>query len=140
MAEPSVLQIEEILYPTLEVRSQGNHNVQGERAGTLLKFGRQVRKLDNQPGKYALVVSVGSDDENSRNPPYKFLIEGYAIVTIGGTALEGEAADQFILTNGLPMMMGAIRDRLADMTARAPWGRFLINAIPLPEAISIASV
>lgn len=137
MAEPSVLMIEEIFYPTQEVRSKNEHSPQGERAGTLLKFGRQVQKLDNQPGKYALAVSVGSDDENSRNPPYHFIIEAYAIVTIGGTALEGEAAEKFITANGLPLLMGAIRERLADITARAPWGRFLINSLPLQEPVTL---
>ncbi|MGC4029310.1 MAG: hypothetical protein QM696_10590 [Steroidobacteraceae bacterium] len=137
MSEPSTLLIEEIFYPTQEVRSLNNHSAQGERAGTLLKFGRQVQKLENQPGKYALAVSVGSDDEKSRNPPYHFVIEVYAIVTIGGTPLEGEAAEKFILTNGLPLLMGAIRERLADITARAPWGRFLINALPLQESVQL---
>ncbi len=140
MSEPSTLLIEEIFYPTQEVRSQNNHAVQGERAGTLLKFGRQVQKLENQPGKYALAVSVGSDDEKSRNPPYHFVIEAYAIVTIGGTPLEGEAAEKFILTNGLPLLMGAIRERLADITARAPWGRFLVNALPLQETVQITTM
>lgn len=140
MAEPSLLQIEDVMYPTLEVRTNNQHSPEGERAGTLLKFGREVRKLDNRPGKYALMVSVSSDNEQSRNPPYRFAVDAYAVVSIGGEALEGEAAEKFILTNGLPIMMGAVRERLAEATARAPWGRFLINAIPLPESLQIGTV
>jgi hypothetical protein len=140
MAEPSILLIEELLYPVMEVRTQSNHNAQGDRAGTQLKFGRHLQPATNQPGKYALAVSIGSDDETSRNPPYKFLIEAYAIVSISGTPLEGEAAEKFILQNGLPMLVGAMRDRLAELTARSPWGRFLINALPLPEPNMIVAV
>ena len=140
MAEASVLQIEELLYPVTEVRTQGGHDLQGERAGTLLKFGQQIQALDNRPGKYAFVVSIGSDDDNSKNPPYRFLIEVYAVVSIGGAPLEGDAAIQFIQRNGLHIIVGAIRERLAETTARAPWGRFLINAMPLPEAQSILAI
>lgn len=140
MAQPSLLQIEDVMYPTLEVRTNNEHTPQGERAGTLLKFGREVRKLDNRPGKYALMVSVSSDNEQSRNPPYRFAVDVYAVVSIGGEPLEGEAAEKFIADNGLPLLMGAVRERLAEATARAPWGRFLINAVPLPEPIQIGTV
>jgi hypothetical protein len=136
----SLLQIDEVMYPTLEVRSNAGHSQQGDHAGTMLKFGQQVQKLDNRPGKYALVVSVSSDEETSRNAPYRFVVEAYAVVGISGAALEGDAAVAFILTNGLPVVMGAIRERLADATARAPWGRFMINAVPLPQPAQINSI
>lgn len=137
MAEPSQLLIEEIFFPVQEVRSLNDHSPQGERAGTQLKFGRQVQALDKQPGKYALALSVASDDEASRNPPYRFIIEANAIVTIGGTPLEGEAAAKFIMDNGIHILMGMVRERLADITARSPWGRFLISTLPLQEAQTI---
>jgi hypothetical protein len=140
MAEPSQLFIEEILYPTLDVRSNNGHNQQGDRAGTALTFGQQVMKVEGQPGKYGLAVSVSSDNAKSVNAPYNFVIEAYAICTIGGTALEGEAADKFIMQNGLHIVMGAIREHLASMTARAPWGRFMINAIPLQEPMQITTI
>lgn len=140
MAEPSQLMIEEIFFPVQEVRSLNEHSAQGERAGTQLKFGRQVQKLEKQPGKYALALSVASDDEASRNPPYRFLIEINAIVTIGGTPLEGEAAEKFIVDTGIPILMGSVRERLADITARAPWGRFLINALPLQDSQTISAM
>jgi hypothetical protein len=140
LADTPTLQIEELLYPTLEVRTNGNHDPKGERAGTMLKFGHQVQKADNQPGKFGLVVTVGSDEERSRNAPYRFNVEAYAIVILGGAPLEGEAANAFILANGLPMVMGGIREHLASATARAPWGRFLINAVPLPQPAQIGAV
>ena len=140
MAEASILLMEELLYPTLEVRTNPKHDVQGTRSGTLLKFGQQVQPIENQPGKYGLVVSVATDDEKSQNPPYKFIVEAYAIVTVGGEKLEGDALAKFITENGLPIVMGAIREHLAHATARAPWGRFLINAVPLPNAVSILTV
>jgi hypothetical protein len=137
MADPTYLSIDEIFFPVLEMRMLTSHTANGTRSGTLLKLGRQVTKLENQPGKWALAMSVGSDDEKSTNPPYKFLIEAHAIVSFTGTPLEGQAAERFIEMQGAPLLMGAIRERLAEMTARSPWGRFMINGIPLTEPATV---
>jgi len=34
--------------------------------------------------------------------------------------------------------MGAIRERIAHLTSRAPWGRFLVNSIPLTPTATIS--
>lgn len=140
MADPTFLNIDEIFFPVLEVRMLSNHNSSGTRSGTLLKFGRQVQKLDNQPGKWALAMSVATDDEKSTNPPYKFLIEAHAIISFTGTPLEGDEALRFIETQGAPMLMGSIRERLAEMTSRNPWGRFMINGVPLSEPVQVSQL
>ena len=138
MADVSLLQIEEILYPTLEVRTNGSYNPQGEQGGTLVKFGRKVEKVQGRPGKYGLIVSMASDNEKSRNATYSFVIDAYALVSLGGAPIEGEEATMtFLMQNGMPLVMGALRERLADVTARMPYGRFLINAVPLPQALQI---
>jgi hypothetical protein len=116
------------------------HNAQAQRNGTQLKLGRQVTKLDNQPGKWALAMSVASDDEKSVNPPYRFLVEAHAIVSFNGTPLEGEAAQRFIEAQGAPLLMGAIRERLAELTSRNPWGRFMISGIPLSEPTQVSQL
>jgi hypothetical protein len=140
MADPTYLNIDEIFFPVLEVRMLANHVASGIRSGTQLKLGRQVKKLDNQPGKWALAMSVASDDEKSTNPPYKFLIEAHAIVNFAGTVLEGEAAERFIESQGAPLLLGAIRERLAELTSRSPWGRFMINGIPLSEPVQVSQL
>jgi hypothetical protein len=139
MAEASLLNIEELFFPILELRTLTTHDARGDRTGTMLQFGRRVTKLDNQPGKYGFGMSIATDDTNSKNPPYKFVVEAYAIVSITGTPLEGEAAEKFIELHGAPLMMGAMRERLAELTARAPWGRFLVKPIPLqdPQQINL---
>lgn len=140
MENVSMIQIDDLLYPTLEVRTVSGHDPRGDRAGTVLKFGRKVQKFEGQPGKYELMVTVSSDDEKSKNTPYAFKIDAYALVSIGGAALEGDAASAFIFANGMPIVMGAIRERLAEATARMPWGRFLINAVPMTEPLQIRAL
>lgn len=131
------LQLEELLFPLQEVRSNQSHDPQGDRAGTQLEFGQQLQKMEDQPGRYVLMVSVKTNNETSKNPPYQFSIEAYAVLNVKGAA--DQAAEQAMITaNGFPMIMGAIRERLAQLTARAPWGRFLVNSIPLSPTAQIS--
>jgi hypothetical protein len=136
----ALLQLEELLFPVMEMRTNAKHEVQGERAGTVLQYGQELQKIDGQPGKYGLMVSVRSDNEKSKNPPYTFSVEAHAIVSVVNGTPDSDDELTFIRTNGLPIIMGAIRERLADMTARAPWGRFLINAVPVQEPMQIRSI
>jgi hypothetical protein len=136
----ALLQLEEMLFPVMEMHTNAKHDLQGERAGTLLQYGQELQRIDGQPGKYGLMISVRSDNEKSKNPPYSFAIEAHAILSVvnGSPGTEDELA--FVRNSGLPLVMGAIRERLADMTARAPWGRFLINAVPVQEPLQIRSI
>ena len=131
------LQLEELLFPLQEVRSNQGHSPAGDRAGTQLEFGQQLQKMEDQPGRYVLMVSENTNNETSKNPPYQFAIEAYAVLNVTGAA--DQAAEQALITaNGFPMIMGAIRERLAQMTSRAPWGRFLVNSIPLSPTTQIS--
>jgi hypothetical protein len=131
------LQLEELLFPLQEVRSNQSHDPAGDRAGTQLEFGQQLQKMEDQPGRYILMVSVKTNNETSKNPPYQFAIEAYAVLNVTGAA--DQAAEQAVITsNGFPMIMGAIRERIAHLTSRSPWGRFLVNAIPLTPTATIS--
>jgi hypothetical protein len=131
------LQLEELLFPLQEVRSNQSHDPAGDRAGTQLEFGQQLQKMEDQPGRYVLMVSVKTNNETSKNPPYQFAIEAYAVLNVTGAA--DAAAEQAVITaNGFPMIMGAIRERIANLTSRAPWGRFLVNSIPLTPTATIS--
>lgn len=137
MDNPATLQLEELLFPLQEVRSNQTHDPNGDRAGTQLEFGQQLQKLDGAPGRYALMVSVQTNNATSKNPPYTFKIEAYAILVVAGAA--DEAAEQKMVTsNGFPIVMGAIRERIAHLTGRSPWGRFLVNTIPLQPVAEIS--
>jgi hypothetical protein len=137
MGDPSALQLEELFFPMQDVRANPEHNQQGERAGTRLHVAHQLAPIDGKPGRYALNITVRSDNVNSRNAPYDFAIEGYAVISMlasGDKATEPAA----VLAAGLPAVTGAIRERLAELTARAPWGRFLLNFDEVSPALPAA--
>jgi hypothetical protein len=140
MATAPQLLLEELLFPVLELRTNPAHNQQGDRAGTQLQYGQQVQRLEGEGNRYGLMVSVRSDPETSKNPPYNFTVEAYAIFAASGVEPNTEASSDLVLKNGLPIVMGAIRERLAELSARAPWGRFLINTVGLPEPTSISYI
>jgi hypothetical protein len=50
------LQLEDLLFPLQEVRTNQGHDVNGDRAGTQLQYGQQVQKMEGQPGRYALIA------------------------------------------------------------------------------------
>jgi hypothetical protein len=140
MADALQLMIEDLLFPTLEVRTNEKHDARGERSGTQLKYGQQIEKIQGSENRYGLVISVSTDNETSVNPPYRFVVEAYAIFVVNNQGEDLEAARRLVVDNGTPMVIAAIRERLAEVTARAPWGRFLINTILLAEPRTITYI
>lgn len=130
------LLLEDLLFPILEMRTNPQHDVQGDRAGTQLQYGQQMQKLEGSANRYGLMVSVRTDNEASKNPPYAFLVESYAILVVNNPGTD-EEVQKLVQENGLSMVLGAVRERIAELTARAPWGRFLINTVSLPEKRTI---
>jgi hypothetical protein len=77
------------------------------------------------------MASVRTDNAASKNAPYTFTLEAYGVFNVTGAADEA-AEQQALLSNGFPLLMGALREHLAQ-----PWGRFLINTIPLQPPTQI---
>ena len=138
-AQTLQLQLEDIMFPLQEIQTNQGHDPNGERAGTQLQYGNQIQKLDGQPGRYAVVVSVRTDNGRSKHAPYTFAVEAYGLVNVTGSTDEA-AINELITANCFPIIMGAIRERLAHLTGRAPWGRFLINVIPLSPPTQISYI
>ena len=138
-AQTLQLSLEDIMFPLQEVQTNQGHDPNGDRAGTQLQYGNQIQKLEGAPGRFAVAVSVRTDNGRSKNPPYTFAVEAYAIMNVTGTTDEA-AMQQILTTNAFPIIMGAIRERIAHLTGRAPWGRFLINVIPLSPATTISYI
>lgn len=137
MSDAPQLVLEELLFPRISVSTNTKHDPQGNRSGTLLKFGHHVQKLEGTTDRYALMIEVGSDDANSQNPPYAFAIEVYSVFVVTQAA-DDEAARRFLVDNGMPVVMSALREHLAQVTARSPWGRFLVNVIALPAPTTLS--
>jgi hypothetical protein len=135
-----LIQFEDIFFPVLEMRTNTKHDPKGDRAGTQLLFNHQLTKLGGGEGRYGLAAALASDNQKSVNPPYQFTVEVYAIIIVKDSTLDAEAEAKQVVANGLSVLMGNMRERVAELTARGPWGRFLINPTPLAEPMQIAFI
>lgn len=84
----------------------------------------------------SIELLVTMEEQEGVNNPYSFLIGAFAI-------LEPECelnSDTLLLAQsiGYQVLYGAVRERVADMTARGPWGGIILQAIPL--AVSPATL
>lgn len=128
----SVLQVEDFFFPEQIVRANPQFNPAGNKRGTVLNVHADIKNLsDGSPdSKFGVDLIVESDDEKSENPSYSFRLHGFLIFTVQEVeGVEPEKAKEEAKANGVTMIVGATRERLADITSRGPWGRFILPAI-----------
>lgn len=131
-----VVRLDDLFFPVQHVAALPNHEPGGERAGTDFQLSHEIERVENDEGKefLAVKVRVKNNSEKSVNAPYDFDVEAYAVLHIDnwtGNVKERRVAE----TVGLQIVVGAIRERLADLTSRAPWGRFLLNAMAVKAIV-----
>ena len=132
----------DLFFPVQEVAALPTYDVAGDRAGTQLHFDHALEKLPKAEGQkptFAIRVKVESKDAESVNAPYHFVIEAYGIVRMDSSVGDDAADSSAATVLGLQVVIGAIRERLADLTSRAPWGRFLMNVVMLSDKVAVTS-
>ncbi len=129
-ARPPPLQLEELFFPAPEVRACPAHDPQGETRGTTVKQSFDLLVLDASINSYGLLLDISSDDDKSVNPPYQFRLQAYARFVVAQT-VDPVTAQAMVQANGA-LVLGALRERLPELTSRAPWGRFLLGTQGVP--------
>lgn len=130
------LRLEELFFPVQEVRANPDHDPQGEQIGTNLKHSFNTQPVEGQAGLYGVELVVECDRETSRNPPYFFQLQAYALFRAAGN-IDPTAMQGLIVSTGFSVLVGAIRERLLDLTSRAPWGRFTMGIFQLiPQSVA----
>ncbi|MGD9888081.1 MAG: hypothetical protein AB7S56_02290 [Halothiobacillaceae bacterium] len=78
------------------------------------------------PDKIMLEITLHSDETESNNHPYQFRLS--CLVVLRLAAPESGEDDPTEKTKGLgaQIAIGAMRDHLATLTARAPWGQLIL--------------
>jgi hypothetical protein len=128
MGNPSPLQLEEIFFPLQEVKANPEHNPSGERSGTRLKQSFQTKPIEDRKNVWAADLIIESDQEASINPPYLFKLHAFALIRID-PSIEPEASKILVDKTALSVLVGATRERLIELTSRAPWGRFTMGLV-----------
>jgi|GEM_PF-1123431 len=93
-------------------------------------------RLADQDHQYGISAHVELNQEKSKNPPYFLSVTAFGIVSIKDDTVGPAAIESMIESSGIQLLLGAIRERLADMTARGPWGQINLDFIPLTIRLS----
>ncbi|MGR9087168.1 MAG: hypothetical protein ACU841_08850 [Gammaproteobacteria bacterium] len=124
------LLLREYYFPIQSARANPEFNPQGDLHGTKTKLSFNFFRADENGQVWLADMSVETDEAESVNPPYFFEIQAFGVFQS-----DDEADEQIILSVGQiacnQILTGAIRERLADLTSRGPWGQHLLNIIPI---------
>ncbi len=89
-----------------------------------------ANRIEGQPGKYGISAKVELNQEKSGNAPYFITITAFGILVIKD-GVDPIVAEPHIETSGAQLLIGVIRERLAEMTARGPWGALYLDFVPI---------
>lgn len=123
------LRLEALHYPIQEVRANPLYNPQGEMNGSVSSVDVKQYKIEGRNNAISVEVTLSSNEENSVNHPYNFRLQGFGVITVDEPIKEDESPTLIVIATQI--VIGAIREHLAAMTSRGPWGTHLINPIPL---------
>ncbi|HEY8035627.1 MAG TPA: hypothetical protein VIF37_08565 [Methylobacter sp.] len=90
-----------------------------------------AQRLVDHDHVYGITAHVELNAETSVNPPYFFSITAFGVILVKDGSVGQAAIESIIENSGAQLLLGAIRERLADMTARGPWASINLDFIPL---------
>jgi len=126
------VRLENIFFPHQEVRANPAHDVAGNREGSKISLNHTLSAIEGRDNAFGVEMTIALDEDNSENPPYFFTISAFAILGTDKSIEELETADkQKIEIMAVQILVGSIRERLASITARSPWGGFNLGIIPI---------
>ena len=130
MSQTSPLQLEDLFFPIQEVRANPEHDIKGAPVHTHINQAVHVHTLDAGAGRFGVQITLSTAPDQSVNPPYFFTLDGFAVVVVD-QQLDPVTAQALVHANGQMIVLGAMRERLLDLTSRAPWGRFMLSTMPI---------
>jgi hypothetical protein len=127
---PSPFRLEELYFPVQELRALPSHDATGERQGTNTTLSQGVKPVDDAGQAYWFTLAVVSNDATSVNAPYSFRMEAAALFRCTDATLNSSEIARMLTAVAQPVVLGAVRERIAEMSSRAPWGRYLVDLVP----------
>jgi len=88
-----------------------------------------VSKIDNE-NSFTLEVTTVINAENSINPSYFIKISAFGIIDVIHD-FTSEKVEDLVKSSGSQVLIGAIRERIIDLTSRGPWPSISMDFIQL---------
>ncbi|MDX1252490.1 MAG: hypothetical protein IDH49_09645 [Gammaproteobacteria bacterium] len=124
------LRLEQYFFPHQEVRANPGHDPAGKLDGTNTTTKTNISRIPDRSDAVIAECVLSLDETTSENPIYFFTLHVFGIFV----APEGMPEDVMMQSaprTAIPILIGAARERLAELTARAPWGTLFLNTVPI---------
>ena len=133
--KPIPVSLERYFFTVQSVIANPDHDANNAATRVHLKIENSLSPVPQQKDRFGIEVSVSLDKENSNNAPYDIRVTAFGIIKI----IDGETGqneiDYLLKVAGAQMMIGIIRERIAEMTSRGPWPITHLNFVPIQLAI-----
>lgn len=129
--QPFPVSLERYFFTTQLVIANPDHDINNDSTKFHLKIESNLSVLPEQIGRYGVEVTVSLDKENSNNPPYDVTVTAFGVIQIIDDKIDQNAIDYLLQVSGPQLMIGVIRERIAEMTSRGPWPTTHLNFIPI---------
>ncbi|MCK9468236.1 MAG: hypothetical protein M0Q49_02360 [Porticoccaceae bacterium] len=122
------MQLKRLFYPHQEVVANPDFKQDGKLDGTHVSVTFQVTELNAENCVHAELGLATADQ--SENAPYMFNMQAFATFCLE----PGVQMTQEVRSMAFQIMVGVIRERLAELTSRGPWNIFLLSPLPMSYA------
>lgn len=122
-------QLEDLSFSHQEVRANPAHDPKQDQKGSPFHIEANELTINDRKNAIAVQVSIKVDETHDSNAAYFVVLTAFAVLLT-----DQEMTEQLRhqgLSTGLNILIGAMRERLATLTARGPWGVSLLGPIPM---------
>ena len=128
---PHNVKLVKYFFPETSVKASQDHDTEGRIDSTEQSVSVEIVEIPSMDNQHTVKVRLISDDEGSENAPYSYQIEAFGIFEAASTESEEllEAYKENFQPVAVQILFGAIREHLATVTARGPWGNFIVGVL-----------
>ncbi|MFZ1547899.1 MAG: hypothetical protein WAT12_12510 [Candidatus Nitrotoga sp.] len=127
------LQLKQYFFTQIECKANPQYDQAGNAMGSKIDCKFAVNPIDGQEDALGIELTVWVDANTSENPPYSFRVSAFGVLNIAqNTSIE--VATQLANVTGMQILVGAVREEIARITSRGPWGAFMLPIILLSPA------
>lgn len=89
-------------------------------------------RQNDQENKYYCTVLLDINEEESDNFPYKYSIEIFGVFSIQNKS-NNNLHMEMIRDQGTMLLIGAMREKIANATALGPWDKYVMDFFPIDQ-------
>lgn len=124
--EPHPIALEQVIFTRVSVIAIAGHTYKEDGDFAAPENDLQVTKIEGGDGRYQVVMTTAINKEGNPESPYSIDIECLAILHADATLSEEEAHRGITIT-GHSVLFGAIRETVAWLTSRQPFGPLMLG-------------